>query len=804
MFGKFFMESWRAKKNRPFSFIINWLGLTLGFAAVIVMYLFILHQVRHDACFEQPMDDVWRCEINPDQIGSICPDPLAQFVARFPEVVAATRIQGKLGMTVSAAGQADATRFKMKALWGDSTLLQVFPFRMVNGGQDNALADATRGLVSRSAAMRLFGTTDVVGRQIDINNTYPITVTGVFEDIPRNSLYDADVILTMKLRNVMNGQADYRDDRWSLWDSECYFRVHPGTDARALNRKFQRDYMIYMVETFDSCPEGLTVEEAIDRRIAEAGGAESPNLPHIRAFGACYFSPEIAPTTGNVYDPSSLTVLGIIAALVLVIAIINYVNLYTARSTEVIRAMGIKSIMGATRLSLVGFIIGDSVLIAFVSALSAYGLAYLLQPLYPTLLGSALSFSLNWDVLLVLFVALPVVCGVLSGIFPAVALTRMKPLDAIANRSSGGRQMSLVRNALIVFQFTISIGLIAATLLINKQMRYLTTLDLGYDRENVVMVKGGRFMNHDRFEAFRDRLLTSPTIVDASLINGNPMNVTTMNTIRLNEQESFSPKHLYGDPHTLHVLGVRMVEGDSISETNFDRLEWGQVVVNEAFVDYVRTVAPEVQIPNERFIGVFRNFQHQPVTERITPLVLARVGSGDLYIRIAAGQVEPAMRHVERTYREMFPNEVFEYSFLDETFDWMYRLENQFRARLLTFSVLAIFIGCLGLFALVGYSVERRRKEIAIRKVHGATVGEVVGMLCASFLKWLAVSFVVAVPVVWWLMEGWMSRYAYRTAMSWWVFVLAGLIAAAIALFTVLGQSYRAAIENPSRAVKGE
>lgn len=796
MLGKFLMESWRAKKHRPFSFFINWLGLTFGFAAVIVMYIFIIGQVRHDACFEQPMEDVWRCEVDLEQIGSFCPDPMARFmIEQFPEVQSATRIQAQRRMTVSVPDQTGGTRYWLSTVMGDSTLLQVLPFRMLGGGEANALSDPSKGLLSRSAARRLFGSLDAVGRQIEINNTHRVIVSGVFEDIPENSLYAPELILTMKLNNIMNGQPDYQDDRWSRWTSECYFRVHPGTDGATLNEKYRQALLERMIGPLDN--------EDVIREIERRGA----NLPQVRAFGDCYFSPEVTMTGGKTYDPGALTVLGIIAALVLGIAIVNYVNIYTARSTEVIRAMGIKSIMGASRRSLVAFIIGDSVLIAFLSAVTAFGLAHLLRPLYPMLLGSELSFALSWDVLLVLFVALPVVCGVLSGIFPAVVLTRMKPLDAIANRSSGGRQMSVVRNALIVFQFTISIGLIAATLIINKQMRYLATLDLGYNRENVVCLNAGPYMGREKFDTFRQQLLTSPTIVDASLLGGDPMDVQSMNTISINEKEQLSPRHLYGDQHTLHVLGVPMVEGDSMSNTNIDRLDWGpsgQMVINESFADYIRTVAPEVQIPGPKYIGVFKDFQHQPVTERVTPLVLVRTWNGNPYIRIAAGQIEPALKHIERTFREMFPDEIYDFEFMDRQFDRMYKDEKLFQARLLSFSLLAIFIGCLGLFALVSYSVERRRKEIAIRKVHGATVREVMAMLCVSFLRWLAVAFVIAVPVVWWLMNGWLNQYAYRTTLSWWIFALAGLAATVIALFTVLGQSYRAAVENPAHAVKGE
>ena len=796
MFKRFLIESFRAKKHRPLSFIINWLGLTLGFAAVIVMYIFIMGQVRHDSCFTRPMDDVARCEVDVEQIGSICPDPTARFMTQFPEVVAATRVQHRGQMTFSLPNDPDGARFALQLVVGDSTLLQVLPFRMVSGGGADALADASGALVSRSSARKLFGSIDVVGKQIEVNNTTPLTITGVFEDVSDNSLYQPDVITSFKATDP-NGKAD----KWYRWMSECYFRFHPGTDLAAFSQKFAKALVERMWEDRGGSVMGKTVEEYI----AEKGGWESPNVPHVRPFRDCYFTPEVQGAM-NMYDPSSLVVMGLIAALVLVIAIINYVNIYTARSTEVIRSMGVKSIMGASRRSLIGFVIGDSVVITFVSAVTAFALAGALQPLYPMIVGSELSFSLSWDILLVLFVGMPLVCGLLSGIFPAITLTSMKPLDAIANRSSGGRQMTVVRNVLIVFQFAISIGLISAALLINKQVRYVASLDLGYNRENVVTVSGGAFMNVEKFKTFREQLLTSPSIIDASLIQGDPMHVSNMNTVQITNDQSYTPMYLYGDQHTLHVLGVPMVEGDSISDSNFDRLEWNQtnMVINEAFARYIRNVAPEVQIPGEKFIGVFRDFQHQPVTEQVTPLVLVRTWGGNPYIRIAAGQTEQALKHIERTFRDMFPQEIYDYSFMDAQFDKMYKYERLFESRLLTFSVLAIFIGCLGLFALVGYSVERRRKEIAIRKVHGATVREVVGMLCANFLRWLAVSFVIAVPLVWWLMNRWLSQYAYRTEISWWIFALAGLVTLVIALLTVLGQSYKAAVENPAHAIKSE
>lgn len=787
MLYKFLVESYRNKVNRPLSFFVNWFGLTLGFAAVIVMYLYIIGEVRHDkGVYDRELTDVYRCEVE-KSMGAICPAPLAEFVAQMPEVAASAKIMGLDGQTISTVGLANNNKFKFMVTVADSSLLKVLPFRMIAGSSADALSDEGKVIVNRSLAIKLFGTTDVIGRALEMNNKYPLQISGVIEDIPENSTWSPQAICNIKLLAKLWGYDDVSQlfARWNNWSYDTYLRLKPGVDPVAFEAKYSK---------------------AVKDRLTAEYESEFKDTPTLRAFDDLYFATDVTYGSSKSTDPNSLKILIMIAALILVIAIINYVNIYTARSTEVIRAMGIKAIMGGSRSRLIGFVIFDSVVITLLSAISGLIVAAALEPLYPAIIGSEVSFSMSWDTILILFVGLPLICGVLSGIFPALALTRMRPLDAIACRGGRGTKMAVVRNVLIVFQFTVTIGLIASTLFINKQMKYMSELDLGYSRDNIYVVSGGTFMP-EKFKAFRSALVSNPNIQNATIMSMSPLNVGSMMTISWGETEAESAtvKLMYNDENALATLGVKVLEGDSIAPDYKNTTGSRQFMINETFAKKMREQDPTITFPYKRFIGVFSDFQFLDLTQNIEPLAILAIGEneGSAYIRIAAGSdLQGTLKFIEKSFSEFYPDEIFEGYFLDEMFNTMYKNEQLFRSRLMTFSILAVFIGCLGLYALVGYSVQRRRREIAIRKVYGSTVGEALVLLSVGFLKWLIISFIIAVPLVWMLMDEWVTRFAYRTDISWWIFAIAGAVALLVAIITVLGQTYHAATENPANAMK--
>ena len=429
MLKRFFSESFRAKKNRPMSFVINWLGLTIGFTAVIIMYLYIVGEMRHDHCFARPMDDVYRLDLD---YGGTTPIPLAELVRQYcPEVESATYVFRRHNRTVGTDKEnGERVNYKMGMLFADSALLSVMPYKMIAGGsRSDDLATPDKVMLSRAAAVKLFGDIDAVGRPVVLNNNFYATVTAVFEDPGPNNIYSPEVIASMEYS--MQEDAS-QTNKWYRWIGSTYIKLFPGTDA---------------AESLDKIADQIY-------RHSWAEGFNKDNMPvYIRPFNDLYFSVDIPHGNGKSADRNKLTVLGIIAALILVIAIVNYINIYTARSTEVIRSMGIKRAMGANRAGLVGFVIADSVLIVLLSVFTAFELAGAIKPLASSLIGTQISTRLSWDMILVLFAAFPLGCGILSGLLPAITLTRVKPIDSMSKRP-GGVRMSGLRNALIVVQFS--------------------------------------------------------------------------------------------------------------------------------------------------------------------------------------------------------------------------------------------------------------------------------------------------------------------------------------------------------------
>lgn len=781
MLKNFILESYRNKKHSPFSFIINWLGLTLGFAAVIVIYLYIVSELNHDKeCFADSMDNVYRCEMGHPDMGSICPSALRPFVETIAEVQSATRTV-TFPSVVATEGLSTNKRIKLNVMSADSTVLDVLPFKIVVGDATTALSAKENIIISRSAAIKLYDTEDVIGRTVKLNNTEPATIVAVMEDIPENSSFYQDIICNM-------GSEDL--DRWSYWASEIYLRVRDNVDHAAFETKYSEAIKAELIRM-----NGTPPDNADERRMI------------VRPFNDCYLSVIEGSTNSKSIDIADLTVLGIVALLILLIAIINYVNIYTARSTEVIRSMGVKGVMGATRRELIAFVIFDSILIAILSAATGFFLAWQLQPMYHDIIGSNVSFSMEGYSLLILFIGLPLVCGVISGAFPAFTLTCMKPIDAIANRNSGGREMAYVRNILIIFQFTTTIALIASTLYINKQMEFMSDMDPGYSRDNVYTVQGGGFMS-SKFEIFRNTLLRNPGVVNVSFMRDNPISVGSFMTVDWGEtkEESATIQVMYTDENALSLLGVSMVEGDSISASNLKTMNDLQMMINETFANQLRATIPDLKFPYKNFIGVFKDFQFTSFDKGITPLGIGGANGkcyGAAYVKVAKGaDLDVMLKFIKSTFDEIYPDEMYEASFLDDQFDQMYNNEKRFRSRLFIFSILAISIGCLGLLALVSYSIERRRREIAIRKVYGSSVPQIMLMLGAGFGRLLIVSFIIAVPIVLYTMSSWVEQFAYRSSISWWIFAMALLCALFVAGCAIFYMTYRAATENPAESIE--
>lgn len=789
---KALQESYRVKKNRPLSFVINWLGLTLAFTAVIVVYLYVTNEMNHDRQLRHGTESTYRVELDWD---GITPAPLAEFLTgNIPEILAASRITREPGVTISTAESGTGiNNIKVETMYADSSLLTIFPYKILAGGGAESLSSIDKVLISESTALSLFGTKDAIGHGISFKNKLDVMVTGVFEDVEQPAVFRPDIILNIKIYIPMFGVPDTFMDSWSRYMYETHIALVPGADPRAVTQKIKTALK--------------------DRALAVGDQIDQTELDQytIRPFDDIYFSNDLS-THGTTADPDNLEIMAAIALLILIIGIINYVNIYTARTTEIVRTMGVKQIMGSTRGALIFYVIFDSILIAFVSALTAYFVALLLEPVLISLLGYPMPFTVSLPHAMVLFVAFPVLCGLMSGLFPAVYLTRLNPLQAIANRNSGGRAMGAIRNSLIVFQFTISIGLIAAMLIINRQISHFRTMDTGINRENIVIVDGGQFMKA-RFATFRSQLLTNSNVINAGISKWLPSNVGERAGIKANEADAdgdeFGTDIMWVDDNMFSILGIRLLSGDTLHMSATERTGKPRWLINEHLADQIKASKPQLDLPSGLIAGIVSDFNYQSLHSPIGALTIAPIYQDgyencDAYIKISGHNLDETLKFIEHTFRETFPKEIYGFSFFDTRFEEQYQLEAQMRKWLIAFSLVAIMIACLGLFSLVGYSVERRRKEIGLRKINGATEREVMLMLCGSFLRWLGVSFVIAVPVVYIVMNSWMQGFAYKADIVWWIFAVAGVVTLIIALATVFYQSWKAAIENPARSLKSE
>ncbi len=791
--NRFIQESIRNKKKKPLSFIINFIGMSIALTAVIIIFQYVRTQLEHDkGTFTKDMQQVVRCEMGVEKMGSITPAALSYFVGEMPEVEASCQL---MCYETIIATQDASKKMKLQTMIVDSSVFEVLPYKFYVGNPKNAIETMDKCVISRSAAKKLFGNEHSAQNSIITMNGFPIEITAIIEDTPSNSTYKADVICNRDIIQKIWGYPKSAMKVWGNWNCDAIARLKEGVNIEEFNKKYQN---------------------ALIEQLALNGGLpkdDVTNKPEIRRFEDCYFTTNLTYTHANTKDLFTIKILIALGVLILAISIINYVNIYTARSSEVIRSMGIKAIFGAEKGSLIKGIILDTILLVFICSIAGYGIALSLKPLLPDIFGEQISLGLDLLSALIIFIFAPAIIGLISSIYPAIALTRLKPLDAIARRTTSS-EFNYIRNTLIVFQFTISIVLIASTIYINKQMNYVSNMNLGINRDNILVVTGETFMMQ-QFPTFREQLLKNPSIKNASFMKQSPINIGEFTTQSYGpgKDDQLTVNILMGDENTFEVLGLKMIEGEMPNYLSLREGIDGRAffIINETMAKILKgALGDDLVFPYKNYAGVMNDFQAASIDEPIGPIVFtdlqtySRGTMGSAYIKIDGENLSATLAYIEKVFEDVYPKELYQSHFLDREFNEMYKDDKLWRTRLLAFSLLAIIIGCLGLFALVSYSIERRRKEIGIRKVYGASITQMVNMLLASYIKWLIISFAIATPIIWYCMKEWVSQYVYQAELNWWIFVLAALLTTLIAISTVIFQTYIAASTNPSKAVKGE
>lgn len=799
--------------------IINVVGLTVGIASCLLIVLFVTDEFSYDS-FHEKSDRLYKVALerkypNHATYYAIIPHSYAGVMQQdFPEVEEVLHMGGPFNgvqVTYEKPGS-EPIQFEEDFLMAaDSNFFNLFSIPLVKGEADKVLKNINDLVITQNTALRYFGAEDPVGKTLRFFGQ-DFKVTGVCEDVPENSHMKFDFLTKWDDQFFGGNQSNF-----ITFSAHVYVLLKPGTDAAALEAKFPK-----MVDTYAAAQ----IEADLGTSWEDYKSAGN---------GYRYF---LQPLQGIHLDPTNIEskmkaggninyvyFLICIAALILIIACINFMNLATARSAERAREVGVRKTMGSMKGQLVSQFLAESMLLSVVSTGLALLTATLLLPAFNNLAGKQLDFQLTLPVLggIALFAVL---VGFLAGGYPAFVLSAFNPVVVMKGNFTGNARGAWLRNGLVIFQFWISIVLIVGTLIVSQQMEYMQSKSLGYNKDQVLVVErvfALQDSTRTRVRTFIDELKRLPEVESsggAFSMLGRQGEFFGAQFLPEGSTEVLTTKSTGIDDDFAEAIGFEFVEGKGYSRETNDSLS---IILNESAVKVLGLEDPvgkkinqiqrgqngNVMVPYT-IIGIVKDFNFQSLRDEITPLAIQSNesfggGAAYAYARIKAGQTESALKSIEAKWKEMVRDgQPFKFTFLDQDLNRQYESEKKAGVLFGVFSGLAIIIACVGLFGLAAYTASLRTKEIGVRKVLGASVGNVLVLLSKDFTKLILVAFVLAVPLAWYVMDSWLQAFAYRVSIGAGVFIIAGGIALAISWITVSYQSIRAAIANPVKSLRSE
>lgn len=807
--------AWRnLMRNRGFT-IINVLGLTIGLVCFMLILLYIQDEMSYDK-WQANGDRIYRVALERKYPGrsrfyAIIPPSYANSIQQdFSEVETSCRLfffQGNSFMIKKGQDLVEEPHI----MWADSNFFDLFSIAFLKGDKNAALVKPNSVVLTETTAKKYFGDADPIGKILDLAQTEEdLLVTGVCGDVPENSHFKFDLLMSSTALGFI------QQPNFINFSAYTYLRLTPGGDPAALEKKLPEHVIKYasgqILNQF-----GVNYEE-----YQKQGNGYRYFL---QPLGGIYLDSNLESEMKPPGSRERIYFFTVIAALILIIACINFMNLATARSANRAREVGIRKTLGSDRRQIAGQFFMEAVLITLISAILAAGINFLVLPAFNEITGKALATStlFSWRFVLILTGA-AALTGVLSGVYPAFALSAFKPIEVLRGKFLQTKKGSLLRNLLVVFQFGISVFLIISTILVYRQMAFTQNKSLGFDKESVVTLQGAGGMTPQQEETFKKEIGRLPGVAAVSGCNTQPGGQYFGLSFKpQSADETTTGSGLIVDEGYIECMKMEMSAGRSFSEDFMDTLS---IVINEAAAREMELKDPvgATLVTNDGFlnpvpgqqsvytiIGVVRDFHFQSLHQVISPLFLLhnqrsfQPGVDNLItIRMRPANFQGTLQQIETMWKNFQPETPFRYAFLDQEWAALYEKEMTTRRVFGIFSFLAIIIACLGLLALAAFTAERRTKEIGIRKVLGATTGGIIGLLSKDFLKLVVVAIVIASPVAWYAMDKWLQDFAYRIDIEWWVFLLAGVLAVAIAFLTVSAQSVKAALANPVESLKSD
>ncbi len=777
-------------KNRAFS-LINIFGLTIGITVCMMIYIFIMHEFSVDD-FHANKKNIYRVmrSFDPSKppTSYLSPSYGPALKNEYPQDISkSVRV-----MPVSLLVTVGDKSFREKKVYAtDHDFFELFSFPLIEGNKASVLHEPGSVVLSESTAKKYFGSAQAaMGKMVIADKQTNVKVTGVFRDLPSNSYLGADLVYPIR--------AHEHEEWFRVWLNNNGFVYVLLNDNRAV-AKLEKGFPAFM-------------EKYLGQDMKRMNAKFNLSLTPLKDI---YFEQHGAFDSVKHGDLSVVFIFISIAALILLIACINFMNLSTIRAMERSKEVGLRKVMGALKKNLVWQFIGESILITILSCVLAILLLKLAMPAYNDLLGYQLTVSWTSPHLYIFVAAVIVVAGFLAGSYPAFFLSSFSPVDSIKGKLRVGKAGSIFRQGLVIVQFAISVFLIITTITIMNQMSYVKSKQLGYNQEQTLVLPIDNSDIYNNRNAFRTELLNHADVHSVSMMSGEPGGFFDVNMFNVEGQaEGWKARTLFSDLHIVDNLGLKVIAGrdlspdfqtDSSQAALINRTAAGELgfTPEQAIGKWIQHSLRDTE--RRRIVGVVEDFNFLSLKETMDPLVIT---PGDDHrvalIRLKGKDLTASVQRIKAVYSRIAPVYPFEYTFLDQKFELMYRNDLRQQTILGIFAGLAIFIACLGLFGLASYAAGRRIKEIGVRKVLGSSVQSIVILLSRDLLKPVLIATLVATPIAYYAMSRWLENFAYNTGLNAWVFVVACLITLIIALITIGFKAVRAALMNPVESLRSE
>ncbi|MFC1563332.1 ABC transporter permease [candidate division KSB1 bacterium] len=776
--------------------IINISGLATGMACFMLIMLYIFDELSYDNYHVKAeriyrlVDDIYAPGRTKLEAATSSTRYAPVIMEDFPEVENAVRILPRRRM----AEYNDKKIFEDNLFYADASIFNVFSFDLIIGDPEAALTEPNTVVLSESIAFKYFGDESPVDKIMKFDRT-DYRVTGIMKDMPANSHFFAEIFLSMKtLEQIPSLRRNYFEN-WAKHEFYTYLLLQDGVDYREFESKL---------------PAFIEKHAAENVRSILGGSLEA----HLQPLKDIHLRSDRFMEIGQNGDIAYVYIFSIIAFFILMIACINFMNLATARAANRAKEVGLRKVVGAGKKQLIRQFMGESIIFALAALTISLVLINIAMPFYNSLTGKEFGFGSLINMLMISGAIVVVfLVGLVSGSYPALFITRFQPVRVLKGDLSAGSKSSGLRKGLVILQFTLSVILITGTGIVLDQVDFLKNRKLGFDKEHVVILPIRLAAVRNNYESVKAELLQNPDILSATISIGFPGEIVAGDAITLVRPEGnllTTVSMFYTDHDFVETMGIEIIEGRDFSkEITTD--ETDAFIINEAFVRNYQIENPletrfEWHNKNGKVIGVVRDFQYKTLKNEISPLVI-HIQPSDTRIfavRIRPENIAKTLEFIQDKWVELNPGFPYVYSFLDETFDRMYRSETKQGQIFTYFSALAIFIAALGLFGLASFLIQQRTKEIGIRKSLGASVRSIIVMVSREFVGLVLIANILALPAAYFLMDRWLQSFAYRAGIDWKIFALSGVFAVLTAIITVSFQSVRAALTDPARTLRYE